>query len=168
MRRILAPLAAFALVASLTGCQKETPAPAAPVEETPAAPAAPATVTAVEITANDALQFSVNAFTVKAGTDVTVTLKNIGTQPKEAMGHNFVVLNAGTDVAAFAASAMTAKDTDYVPAGSTDVLAHTKVLGPGETEALTFKAPTTPGEYTFICSFPGHSGTMKGVMTVVE
>jgi azurin len=47
------------------------------------------------------------------------------------------------------------------------VLAHTKLLGPGESETVTFNAPFIPGEYPFFCSFPGHySQGTKGVMTV--
>ncbi|MCA0267617.1 MAG: azurin [Bacteroidetes bacterium] len=166
MRRTLAAFATLALVTGLVGCKKDEPAPAAPAAAE--APAAPATVTSVEITGNDALQFNTTAFTVKAGDSVTVTFKNIGTQPKDVMGHNFVLLASGSDVAAFATSAMSAKDTDYVPAGETAVLAHTKLLGPGETDTITFVAPAAAGDYPFLCSFLGHSGTMKGVMTVVQ
>jgi azurin len=174
MRRFVAPLSALALVVALTGCGKDESAPAAPAATEAEAPAAaPATdpnapVTVIEVTGNDALQFSVNAFTVKAGSTVTVTFKNVGTQPKETMGHNFVLLKSGVDAAAFASRAMAAKDTDYIPAGDADVLAHTKVLGPGETEVLTIAVPSEPGEYPFLCSFPGHSAIMKGVMTVVQ
>lgn len=168
MRRTLAIFASFALVAGLAGCGKDEPAPAAPATETPAAPAAPATVSSVEITGNDALQYSTTAFAVKAGDSVSVTFKNIGTQPKDVMGHNFVLLQAGSDVAAFDAEAMNAKDSDYVPAGNAAVLAHTKLLGPGESETITFVAPATAGEYPFLCTFPGHAGTMKGIMTVVQ
>ena len=31
-----------------------------------------------------------------------------------------------------------------------------------------FKAPTTPGEYTYICSFPGHASLMRGTMRVMR
>lgn len=168
MRRI-APLAALALTVAFTGCGKKDAAPAtAPATTAPAttAPAAGAPVTAIEITGNDALQFNTTAFTVAAGSNVTITFKNVGTQPKETMGHNFVILKPGTDVAAFSATAMQATDNNYVPRGDASVVAFTKVLGPGETEALALTAPSTPGQYPFICSFPGHSGTMKGIMTV--
>jgi azurin len=58
--------------------------------------------------------------------------------------------------------------TDYVPAALADqIIAHTKLLGPKQSDEITFKAPTEPGEYPFICSFPAHflSG-MKGVIVV--
>lgn len=166
MRRTLAAFASLALVAGFVGCKKDEPAPAAPAAAE--APAAPATVSSVEITGNDALQFSTKAFTVKAGDSVTVTLQNVGTQPKDVMGHNWVLLQAGSVVATFGSAAMTAKDTDYIPAGDASVLAHTKLLGPGETDTITFVAPAAAGDYPFLCSFPGHFGTMQGVMTVVQ
>ena len=82
------------------------------------------------------------------------------------MGHNWVLLKAGTDVAAFAAAAATAKDTDYVPASMKDkVIASIPVLGPKKSGEASFKAPAA-GEYTFICSFPGHFALMKGTLTV--
>lgn len=166
MRRTLAAFASLALVAGLVGCKKDEPAPAAPsAAETPAAPA---TVSSVEITGNDALQFNTTAFTVKAGDSVTVTLQNVGTQPKDVMGHNWVLLQTGSDVATFGSAAMTAKDTDYIPAGDASVIVHTKLLGPGESDTITFVAPAAAGDYPFLCSFPGHFGTMQGVMTVVQ
>jgi azurin len=120
----------------------------------------------VEITANDQMKFSVTAIQAKAGEELKVVLTNAGTLPKEAMGHNFVLLKAGTDVAAFATAAMSAKDTDYVPASMKDkVIAATPVLGPKKSAEVVFKAPAA-GEYTFICSFPGHYALMKGTLTV--
>ena len=63
----------------------------------------------IEITANDQMKFSLAAIEAKAGEQLKVTLKNIGTLPKEAMGHNWVLLKPGTDLNAFAMAAMTAR-----------------------------------------------------------
>src|SRR5262245_32776331 len=63
----------------------------------------------VEITANDQMKFSVATIDAKAGEMLKVVLNNLGTLPKEAMGHNWVLLKKGTDVTAFATAAMTAK-----------------------------------------------------------
>jgi azurin len=120
----------------------------------------------IEITASDQMKFSVTTMEAKAGEELKVSLTNLGTLPKEAMGHNWVLLKAGTDVTAFATAAMTAKDTDYVPASMKDkVIAAIPVQGPKKTGEVTFKAPA-PGEYTYICSFPGHYMLMKGTLTV--
>ena len=84
------------------------------------------------------------------------------------MAHNWILLRKGTDAKAFIDAAVMAMATDYLPAALADqVLAHTKLLGPKQSDEITFKAPTEPGEYPFLCSFPAHflSG-MKGVMVV--
>lgn len=114
---------------------------------------------------DDQMQFNVNEFIVKEGQEITLTLIHVGKIPKEAMGHNFVLLKAGVDHKAFATKAATSKDTDYIPDGGKDVIAHTKMLGGGEKDIITFTAPAK-GTYTFICSFPGHSGLMNGKFIV--
>jgi azurin len=163
---LLFPVLACAL--ALTGCgKKDEAAPAATAAATPAAPAAPA-VAVIEITANDSMKFSVTQFEVKAGQEVKIILTNMGTMPKVAMGHNLVLLKKGADSKAYADAAVMAGATDYVPASLADqVVAHTKLLGPKQSDEITFKAPTEPGEYPFLCTFPAHflSG-MKGVMVV--
>ena len=159
------PLVAGALV--LAACGKKEEAPAAPATTAAAAPAAPA-VAEIELTANDSMKFSATHFEVKAGQQVKVTFTNMGTMPKVAMGHNFILLKKGVDVKAFTDAAVTAAATDYVPASQADnIIAHTKLLGPKQSDEVTFTAPTEPGEYTFLCSFPAHylSG-MKGVIVV--
>ena len=121
----------------------------------------------IEITGNDQMKFSVTAIAAKPGENITVRLKSVGTLPKIAMAHNFVLLAATTDVAAFIKAAATASPT-YIPAAmKASVLAMTGLAGPGETVQVTFKAPAKPGKYPFVCSFPGHylSG-MKGELTV--
>jgi azurin len=120
----------------------------------------------IEMTANDQMKYSLATMDAKAGETLKVVLKNVGTIPKEAMGHNWVLLKAGTDINAFAMAAMTAKDTEYIPPAQKDkVLASIKVLGPNQSGDATFPAPA-PGEYTFLCSFPGHYMLMKGTLTV--
>ncbi|WP_040300266.1 azurin [Arcticibacter svalbardensis] len=114
----------------------------------------------IVITASDQMKYDLTEIKVKAGEEVTLTLKNAGTMAKEAMGHNFVLLAQGADVAAFATEAMANKASDYIPTGSKAILVHTKLLGPGESDTITFTVPA--GEYEFICSFPGHYGMMRG------
>jgi len=122
----------------------------------------------VELTGNDLMKYSVTAIAAKPGELLHVRLKNVGTLPKVAMAHNFVLLAKGTDPAAFTNAAATAGATGYIaPAMKAKVLASTPLAGAGETVDVTFKAPAAPGVYTFLCSFPGHflSG-MKGTLTV--
>ena len=124
----------------------------------------------VSVQADDKMKYDNTAFDVQRGQKVIVTFKNIGTTPKLSLGHNFVVLdhtiNAG-NINAFLDKASTEAAHDYVPPGAREVLAHSKLLGPNETETVTFNAPYVPGDYLYLCSFPGHySQGTKGFMTV--
>ena len=46
-----------------------------------------------------------------------------------------------------------------------EVIVYTKLLGGGESDTITFDAPEK-GYYTFLCTFPGHWGLMKGKLVV--
>ena len=122
----------------------------------------------VTITGNDTMQFDKREFTVKSGEKVELEFKNIGKLPKIAMGHNLVILKKGISSLKFGQKVMSlgASATNALPEGSMeDVIAATKLLGPGENETLTFTAPE-PGDYQFVCSFPGHFAMMRGIMVV--
>ena len=158
-RTIAQSLPLFALICSafsypLLGCAR---VPEAPPKE-------------VTIQADDKMRYDVTAFEVKPGQKVSVTIKNIGTTPKFSMGHNFVMLDktiTTTNVQKFLDAASMEAAHDYVPPGAKEVLAHSKLLGPNETDTVTFTAPFVPGEYLYLCSFPGHfSQGTKGFMTV--
>jgi len=115
----------------------------------------------IELQGSDDMKYDKTLFKIKAGQNVKLTLKNVGKLPKEAMSHNVVILAPGTDVQAFGEAAVAAQP-DHIPASmASDVIAHTKLLGPGESDNITFKVDD-PGVYDFICSFPGHFGTMRG------
>lgn len=120
----------------------------------------------IAITGNDLMQFDKKEFTVKAGQEITLTLRHIGKGDIKIMGHNFVLLKEGTSIPAFSASAASVgQGSDWIPDGGKDVIAHTKMIGGGQTTTVTFTAPVA-GTYDFICSFPGHSGLMKGKFIV--
>src|SRR5690606_9879264 len=96
----------------------------------------------------------------------TVTLKHTGQLPKTVMGHNFVV-GAAADIAGIATDGMKAgAAADYVKAGDSRVIAHSTVVGGGE--STTVKIPVAKlkaGEtYNYVCTFPGHSSIMKGTL----
>lgn len=121
------------------------------------------------ITGNDTMQFSTKEFSVTAGEKVELEFKNIGKLPKIAMGHNLVILKEGVSALAFGSKVLQAggNATNALPESVKDeVLAHTKLLGPGESETITFDAPEKPGFYQFVCTFPGHYAMMRGIMTV--
>tara|TARA_B100000579_G_scaffold397138_1_gene376473 strand:- start:773 stop:1222 length:450 start_codon:yes stop_codon:yes gene_type:complete len=121
------------------------------------------------ITGNDQMQFSVREFAVEAGKAVEIEFKNIGKLPKIAMGHNLVILKKGISSISFGGKAASAgaNATNALPDSvKEDVLAYTKLLGPGEKDIIKFTAPSEPGAYQFLCSFPGHYAIMRGIMTV--
>jgi azurin len=144
----------------LAGCGKQ--------ESVGSAEAAPKGPKAFELTANDTMKYSMNRLEVSAGEEVSLTLTNVGTLPKQSMAHNWILLKLGSDSAAYASAAVTHQAEDYMPADlAGEVLAHTRLLGPKQSDTITFKAPTEPGEYPFLCSFPAHFLTgMKGVLVV--
>ncbi|MBI1369122.1 MAG: Azurin [Planctomycetes bacterium] len=125
-----------------------------------------ADVAVVELQGNDQMQYNLHEFKVKAGQKVKLTMKNAGMLPKVAMGHNCVLLKKGVDLVQFALAA-NQSPPEYIPeAKKDDILAHTKLLGPGESDTIEFTAPTEAGAYDYLCTFPGHFALMKGKMIV--
>jgi azurin len=86
------------------------------------------------------------------------------------MQHNMLILTPGSTeaVGALADAMVTAPDAaarQYVP-DSPDVLFATDLVAPRTSATLTFTAPSEPGTYPFICTFPGHWRVMQGVIRV--
>ena len=125
-------------------------------------------VKTIVITANDSLRFSVTKIEAQPGEKIHVQLHNAGTMPKDVMGHNWILLKAGADPVAYANAAVSAKTDGYQPKALADqVLAAIPLLGPKQTGDVTFSAPTAPGTYSFLCSFPAHvSAGMRGTLIV--
>ena len=143
---------------------------AAPLEqEKKSAGAKSGAARTIEITSGDDMKFSVTQIDAKPGEQLHIVLKSAGKMPKAVMGHNFVLLKPDADPVAFNTAAMNARATDFIPPElKNQILAATPgLVGPGESVEVTFKAPAKPGEYTFLCSFPGHfAAGMKGILTV--
>lgn len=123
------------------------------------------------IESNDAMQFNLKTMEVPATCkDFTVTLKHTGTLAKNAMGHNWVLSHA-SDEAAINRDGMSAGlDSNYLKAGDARVIAHTKVIGGGESDSTTFAVSKLKAgeQYAFFCSFPGHAALMKGTLTLAK
>jgi azurin len=155
--------------------QTATQKPAAPATKA-AAPAAGQKagadaakgVRTIDIVGTDDMKFSLATIAAKPGEQIRVRLTAKGAMPKIAMAHNFVLLALKADAIKFVNSAATARATDFIPPDSKDtVVAHTALAGAGETVEVTFKVPSAPGSYTYLCSFPGHfQAGMKGTLTV--
>ncbi|MBP7949145.1 MAG: hypothetical protein KA004_05770 [Verrucomicrobiales bacterium] len=124
-------------------------------------------VRTLKLTGNDALQYNVKEITATPGEKLKIEMTNVGSMPKASMAHNFVLLQAmpDADVQALAMAAST-KPTEYLPEDQSKIIAHTKMLGPGESETLTLTAPSAPGSYPYVCTFPGHFTLMRGNLVV--
>ncbi len=126
---------------------------------------------AVEIEGNDAMQFNKPTISVPASCkEFTVKLKHVGKLPKTAMGHNWV-LTKTADVQPVANDGIPAGAAkDYVKDGDARVIAHTKLIGGGESDSVKFATSKLKAgdSYTYFCSFPGHSAIMKGTLTLAK
>ena len=119
----------------------------------------------ITLNSNDKMQYDKTILDVQAGQTVVLTLNHTGTMPKESMGHNFTLLKQGTDLKTFEDEAIKHRENDYIPTDASDIIAHTKLIGGGESTSITFAAPEK-GSYDFLCSFPGHYSVMKGKFNV--
>lgn len=113
------------------------------------------------------LQFDKKEFSVEAGKPVEITLEN-----PDQMQHNLVICRPKSleTVGAAADKMITMPNgayKQYVPE-IPQVLAATKLVNPDQTETLTFIAPSEPGLYPFVCTFPGHWRVMNGLMRVTK
>jgi azurin/glucose/arabinose dehydrogenase len=110
------------------------------------------------------MRFDVTQFRVKAGSRVRLDFNN-----QDDMLHNLLVVRPGREEQVARAAldlGLEGLQREYVPP-SDDVLFHTGLLQPGTSETIYFVAPETPGDYPYLCTFPGHAATMRGTMTVV-
>ncbi len=122
----------------------------------------------IMISGGDSMKYTVTKIEASPGQKIVVVLKNDGNMPKEAMGHNWILLKAGEDAQAYANAAVTAKAENYQPKSlASKVIASIGLLGPKESGKASFTAPTAPGTYAYLCSFPAHCQVgMKGVLVV--
>ncbi len=132
----------------------------------PAAAGAADKVCKLTISGNDMMQYDKKELAVGGDcTSVELTLTHTGKLPKEAMGHNWVLVNT-PDLSAVANAGMSAGPANnYIAPGDKKVLASTKVVGGGESTAVTFSTSILKkgGSYMYLCTFPGHNSVMRGV-----
>ena len=137
------------------------PTPPTPSVTASAAPEAK-TVELEIASVGDTMFYDKKTLTVPTGAKVHLTLKNNG--KLAVMQHNWVLVKPGTEAKVALAGMEKAPDAGYV-VPSDDVLAYTPLAPPQKTVDVTFTAPA-PGDYPYICTFPGHYVVMKGVLTV--
>jgi azurin len=120
--------------------------------------AAPAALTIG--TKGEEMAFDKTSLTVKAGQKVKLTFKN-----GSGMQHNWVLVKPGAADAVGNASIAAGNSKGWLATGP-DVLAHTKLVDPKQSDTIEFTAPDKPGDYPYLCTFPGHASIMRGVLKV--
>ena len=117
------------------------------------------------IEANDMMQFNSRAMQVDAScTEVQLTLHHVGKQQAHVLGHDWVLARTA-DVTALANAGVAAGfDKGYLPTGDKRIIAATKIVGGGEVTTITFSTANlvAGGDYSFFCSYPGHTMLMRG------
>ncbi len=110
------------------------------------------------------MKFDTPELQVEPGAKVTVHFENGDDLP-----HNICFCDKGTDVVALAMKEMEkpeeALKRNWLP-DDKRVFAHSRLLNPREKDTITFTAPDKPGQYPYVCTFPGHAMTMQGVLRV--
>ena len=109
------------------------------------------------------MKFDTTLLSVKAGARVRLVFRN-----SDDMLHNFVLCAPGRGQAvgeAALALGLEGNAKNFVP-DSADVLYHTALTLPEASDTIFFTAPTTPGDYDYVCTFPGHSALMRGILRV--
>ncbi len=123
-------------------------------------------LTVIEILAVTGMKYDKETLTVTAGRPVELTFIN-----PDTMEHNLVITKPGQAQAigaAMSADPIAAAAIGYVPKDDPAVLHYTAMLRPGQRYTLRFFAPTTAGSYEYVCTFPGHYTSMRGVLEVVK
>ena len=109
------------------------------------------------------LKFDMEEMNVRVGEKIKLTFHN-----NDDMLHNLLITKPGTADKVGEQSlqlGINGEKMSFVP-NSKDVLYHTIILHPRESDTIYFVAPSTPGVYPFICSYPGHYLIMRGVIKV--
>lgn len=122
----------------------------------------------VEVT--EAMAYTVKNIDVpKTCKDFVINLKANGTMSKAIMGHNIVIAKESDKEAINADGSTAGAASNYVKAKDVRVVANSTVIGGGEKTTVKFdvKKLNAKDKYVFFCTFPGHSGIMKGVVNLI-
>jgi azurin len=123
----------------------------------------------VTVDSTDQMSFTTKALEIdKSCKTFSVELTHSGSLPKNVMGHNWV-LSSAADMPGIASDGMAAGiDKNYLKEGDARIIAHTKIIGAGEKDSVTFDVSKLAAgtDYAFFCSFPGHISMMKGTVVV--
>lgn len=128
-------------------------------------PDASETAQSIRIEARQGFAFNPRTLTVVRSSRLALTLAN-----EDVIPHNFALLQPGR-------TAQVGQAADHFPADPRalslqyippvpGILVHTDLVDPAGQQTIYFNAPAEPGNYPFLCTFPGHWQLMQGIMTV--
>src|SRR6056297_221231 len=117
-------------------------------------------------TVQERMIFDKEEIAVQAGRTVEFRFSN-----SDFMPHNFVIIQPGSleeigELAEATARTADAKERDYVPVSPQVILA-SRLLETNESQSLLYQAPSEPGVYPYVCTYPGHWRRMYGALYVV-
>ena len=80
------------------------------------------------------------------------------------MGHNWVLTRESDFRGVISDGIDAGASNNFIKEGDPRVLAFTRMIGGGETTAVSFSTKNIEAgeKYIFFCSYPGHWGIMKG------
>lgn len=117
----------------------------------------------LEIEAVPGMLFDKRVLRASPGAKIKLVFNN-----PDDMIHNLILVKPGRadEVAAMATDlGLKGEELGFIPE-SDDIIAHTTLLRPNSKDVIYFEAPTTPGRYQYVCTFPAHAATMRGILIV--
>ena len=122
----------------------------------------------IKIEGHDNLRFTVETIKASPGEKLKITLTCVTNMKKDLMAHNWVLLKQGTDALNFVTKGLQYEDNDFIdPSLKDKIIAHTDMLGGGETDSIILTVPEKKGSYEYICTFRAHyQAGMKGHLIV--
>lgn len=117
----------------------------------------------LELEAIAGMLFDKRVLRAKPGDKVKLVFNN-----PDDMAHNLILVQPGTadQVADIAMNlGLKGEEMGFIPE-SEEIIAHTNLLRPNSNDVIYFEAPMKPGRYQYVCTFPAHAATMRGVLIV--
>lgn len=127
-------------------------------------------VRTITVTGQDNMQFSQTLIEAEPGETIQIVFEVKSNMPPQAMSHNMAIVDLDVNVEEFVLASMGEPGNEYIaPSYEEQVIAATEMIGGGETSTIEFTVPENPGDYTYVCTFPGHYfAGMKGILRIKE
>tara|TARA_R110002050_G_scaffold57423_5_gene129200 strand:+ start:119872 stop:120321 length:450 start_codon:yes stop_codon:yes gene_type:complete len=125
----------------------------------------------VAISSSDSWSYDTKAISIPSDCkEFTVNFKHAGKLSKEGLGHNWVLTKTSDVNAITQAGSTEGLENNFLPQDDERVIAYTPIIGGGESTSTTFKTSVLDANenYSFFCSFPGHTFMMRGTVKIAE